>query len=126
MSALAKIEAGRRKGTLDLDFARRLALDSEEDKQEGNKEFTENDLLNSLIRAWKSSSFQPMINIAIIFAILDQDPMFGVSWAKQNRLSFLSISNFKCETCNDLRMLCALKENIPRNSRERHPYVRTP
>jgi len=117
MSALAKIEAGRRKGTLDLDFARRLALASEEDKQEDNKEFTENDLLNLLIRAWKGSSFQPMINLAIIFAILDQDPMFGINWAKQNRLSFLSIPNFKCETCNDLRMLRSKGQSlgIPEN-----------
>jgi hypothetical protein len=110
MSVVAKIEAARRNGTLDLDFMRRLVLALEEDKPgNNNKNFTENDLLNALIRPFINSFslFRPMINLATFLAILDQDPMVGMNWMKQNRLSILCYpdAGFKSETCDDLRML---------------------
>ena len=79
---------------------------TEEENPGNDKNFTtENNLLNALIRPFSFSSFQPMINLATIFEILYQDPMVGTNWMKQNRLSTLSIPGFKCETCDDLRML---------------------
>lgn len=109
MSTLAKIEATRRKGTLDIDFMKQLALTWGEEKLEQN-ECTENDLLKMLLKPTDlfNNLFQPMISQAIIFAILDRDPMVFINWMKQNRLSFLcTVPGFKCETCDHVRLICS-------------------
>jgi len=114
MSTLAKVEATRRKGTLDIDFMKQLAQTLGEEKLEPN-EYTENDLLKMLLRPTDlgGNVFQPMIAQAMIFAILDRDPMVAMNWMKQNRLSFLgSVPGFKCETCDHIRMICSKAKNI--------------
>jgi hypothetical protein len=109
MSVLAKIEATRRKGTLDLDFMRRLVIALGEEKSKVN-EFTENDLLKMLFHSLNldsSNIFRPQMTQAIIFAILDHDPMVAINWMKQNRLSFLSLPGVKSGACDHVRMLCS-------------------
>jgi len=107
MSILAKIEAARSKGTLDIAFMRRLALAlGEEESKVG--ELTENDLLNMLLLplSW-DHIYRPLMTQGIIFAILDKDPMVPLKWMKQNRLSFMRIPGFKARACNHIRMICS-------------------
>jgi len=114
MSTLAKIEATRRKGTLDIDFMKQLALTWGEEKLEQN-ECTENDLLKMLLLPTDLTKnlFQPLIVQAIVFAILDRDPMVAINWMKQNRLSFLcTLPGFKCETCDHVRLICSKAKSI--------------
>ena len=111
MSCLAKIEAARRQGTLDLAFMRKLVQALKEDETEED-ELTENDLLNTLIRPLQlDTMYRPLITQAIIFAVLDEDPMVPINWMKENRLSFLSIPGFKSQACNSVRMLCSEDNN---------------
>merc|ERR1712025_269789 len=114
MSTIAKIEATRRKGTLDVEFMKQLAQTIGEKNLEPN-EYTENDLLKMFIRSTDLSkdAFQPMIAQAVVFSILDNDPMVAMNWMKQNRLCFLGvIPGFKCGTVDDVRMLCSEAKTI--------------
>lgn len=109
MSVLAKIEATRRKGTLDLPFMRRLALALGEEKLKVNK-LTENDLLKMLLHSLDldmSNIFRHQMSGAIIFAILDRDPMVALNWMKGNRLSFMSIPGMKSRVSDNVRTLCS-------------------
>lgn len=111
MSVLAKVEAARRKGTLDLDFMRNLALALGGEKSKAN-ELTENDMLKMLLAPLTTTKFyRTMMTQAIIFAIVDRDPMEVINWFKGNRLSFLSIPGFKSGACDDTRML-STKQNV--------------
>jgi hypothetical protein len=105
MSCLAKIEAARVKGTLNTDAMRRLALALGEEKSEG-RDFTDDDLLKILIqRANFDNVHYTTITLAMLFAIVDRDPMVPYKWMKENRLSLLSIPGAKAESCDDVRML---------------------
>jgi len=112
MSVLAKFEAARRKGTLDLAFMRKLvvALEEEESKED---ELTENDLLNKLILPLTlDNMYRPLMTQSIIFATLDEDPMVPYNWTKQNRLSLLSIPGMKSRACDNIRMLCSEEKDL--------------
>mmetsp|Transcript_10642 Transcript_10642/g.23503 ORF Transcript_10642/g.23503 Transcript_10642/m.23503 type:complete len:526 (-) Transcript_10642:54-1631(-) len=105
MSCLAKVEASRRKGALDLKCMKRLML-----AREGNpptKDYTENELLDALIQPMLMVPVRPMLNLAVVLAICHTDPMVLMDWMKQNRLAFLSIPGYKCMAYEDVRMLQA-------------------
>jgi len=108
MSCLAKVEANRRKGTLDIEFMRRLMLARE---GETSRDFKENEILDSIIQA--SMDAQSMLNLAVLFAILDKDPLVPMNWMKQNRLAFLgAIPGYKCLICDDIRLLQSKGETV--------------
>ena len=110
MSCLAKVEANRRKGALDIEFMRRLML-AREGKTSGD--FTENEILDSTIQAWEGVIARPMLNLAVLFAILDKDPLLPMNWMKQNRLAFLgAIPGYKCLICDDIRLLQSKGESV--------------
>ena len=115
MSVLAKIEAARRKGTLDLHFMRRLAIALGEKESKVNK-YTENDLLKMLIQPLLYNlirgPFQAEKTQAILFAVLDNDPMVALKWMKQNRLCMLSIPGLKSGACDRVRVLCSNAKTI--------------
>ena len=112
MSTLGKIEAARRKGTLDLAFMRRLALALKEEESKVD-ELTENDLLNMLIQPLQIDNLcRPLMTLSIIFATLDEDPIIPLNWMKQNRLSHLSIPGFKSRACDSIRLLCNKYNNV--------------
>jgi hypothetical protein len=114
MSTLAKLEAARRKGTLDLDFARKMMLTWEGAPESyiNDCNHNENDLLRFAIKGFKLSDNEtkmqiiPIVTFAMVLAILDKDPTVGINWMKGNRLSFLSIPNFKCNIYEDISLLC--------------------
>lgn len=111
MSVLGKVEAARRKGTLDLDVMRNLALALGGEKSKAN-ELTENDMLKMLLAPLTMPKiYRTMLTQAILFAIVDRDPMEVINWFKGNRLSFLSIPGFKSGACDDIRMLTT-KQNV--------------
>jgi len=112
MSMLAKFEGARKKGTLDIDFMRKLvlALGEEDSKVD---EMSDNDLLNMLLVPLSLEKiYQPLITQSVIFAILDKDPMVAMNWMKQNRLSFMSIPGFKSRACSNIRFLCSKENNL--------------
>jgi len=105
MSCLAKIEAARVKGTLNTDAMKGLALALGEEESEG-REFTDEDLLKILIQPADYDNVQSTtITLAMVFAIVDRDPMVPYKWMKENRLSLLSIPGQKAGSCDDVRML---------------------
>lgn len=118
MSVLAKFEAERRKGSLDLAFMRKLAvaLKGEESKVD---ELTENDLLNMLIQPITLDNLcKPLMTESIVFAILNEDPMVPFYWMKESRLSLLSIPGFKSHACNNVGMLCNEENNIVKSEND--------
>jgi len=128
MSCVAKVEAGRVKGTLNTDVMKRLATGYGE-KPEG-KDFTVDELLKILIKGVDMDSIhQATITQAVLLAILGDDPVAQLYWMKANRLSLLSIPGMKCAssemvhtlrskglklglTESDLSMLQVLSEEI--------------
>lgn len=115
LSTLAKIEAARRNATLDFHFMRRLAIYLGEEKSEVNK-FTENDLLKMLIHPLPlqdhSDLFRAQKIQAILFAVLDRNPMVALKWTKQNRLSMLFIPGLKSGACDHVRVLCSKAKTV--------------
>jgi hypothetical protein len=111
---LAAIEAWRRKGTLDLDFARKmiLAWEGAPESKLDKCSHSENDLLRWAIRGYKLTDSEtkmqimPVVTLAMVLAILDEDPIVGMKWMKGNRLSFFSIPGFKCQVYEDIKLLC--------------------
>lgn len=120
MSCLAKIEAIRNKGTLDLECMKRLMLArdmGEENPLIDRDNYTENEMLDALIQPYITGvsttssassplkpyeliAARPMLNLAVILSICDKDPLVSMKWMKQNRLAFLgSIPGFKCRVC---------------------------
>jgi len=105
MSCVAKLEAGRVKGTLNTDAMRRLALAFGKEKPEGN-DFTDDALLKILIKRLNIDDLHySTITQALLLAILDKEPVVGLRWMKENRLSLLSIPGMKAESCDHVRML---------------------
>jgi len=101
MSLLAKVEAGRRKKTLDLDFLRRFL-----NANEGS--WTENSILRGAIQPLSPAfPYRPITNLAILLAALDDDPLVALDWMKQNRLCTLSVPGAKITSYADIRMLNA-------------------
>lgn len=125
MSLLAKLEAARRKGTLDLDFGRRLVLALEGFSEECflESKHSENDILRILVRGLilgesARGQLKAIINLATFIALLDDDPMVAYQWMKGNRLCFLSIPGFKCEVFEDMMTLCEKGERLGFSSSE--------
>lgn len=114
MATLAKLEAARSKRTLDLEFARRLVLVSEGASEENvlDLEHSENDTLRALVRGLKltgkldTEPLKPIVTLAVVLAIMDNDPMVGYQWMKGNRLTFLSIPGYKSNVYEDMKQLC--------------------
>mmetsp|Transcript_7144 Transcript_7144/g.14599 ORF Transcript_7144/g.14599 Transcript_7144/m.14599 type:complete len:519 (+) Transcript_7144:395-1951(+) len=107
MSALALIETARSKGALDVGFMRRLVKILGTETSGANDELTENEMLDVLIKSVSLETVQRhLINSAILYAILDKDPLVVNKRLKQNRLSFMSIPGFKSGACDDMRLLC--------------------
>jgi len=105
MSCLAKVEANRRKGTLDLECMKRFMIAREGGKPSGD-DYTENEMLDSLIQPWMTQEKlfigRSILNLAVLMAICDKDPLVPMGWMKQNRLSFLSIPGYKCMLYKDI------------------------
>mmetsp|Transcript_20807 Transcript_20807/g.49407 ORF Transcript_20807/g.49407 Transcript_20807/m.49407 type:complete len:538 (+) Transcript_20807:95-1708(+) len=120
LSNIAKIEAARRNGTLDLDFGRQLLASLEPDSGKKNQQecnladkYSENDVLQVLIRAFalsgkdsqEPSELRPIVTLATFFAILDVDPTEAYDWQKGNRLQFLSIPGFKVKIFENINAI---------------------
>lgn len=119
MSMLAKFEAARSKGTLDIDFMRKLVLALGEEKSKVD-EMTENGLLNILLLPLSLEQlYQPLLTQSIIFAILDKDPMVAMNWMKLNRLSFLSIPGHKSQACSNIRLLSSEENKLVESENQR-------
>ena len=104
MSLLAKIEAARRKETLDIECMRDLVLG--EVLSNAKKVSTEDDILDTIIMPLTPTiPHRPLLSLATILAILDRDPLVTINWMRQNRLCFLSVPNSKVFTHDDIRML---------------------
>lgn len=100
MSLLAKLEAGRRKNTLDLVCLRNLV--------HGEEGSTENEILNEAFRPLTPAApYRPIVNLAIVLATIDRDPLVAIDWMKRNRLCYLSVTGAKASSCEDIRMLLA-------------------
>lgn len=104
-SILAKLEASRKKGTMDLEFGAEL-LRSRSMLINGDIP-SENDILLNLIRPFELDGEVPgllrsLSTLAIFFAVVDKDPMAGYEWMRSNRLSFFSIPGFKSGLVADL------------------------
>jgi len=96
MSCLAKVEAGRVKGTLNTDAMKRLAQGYGEKLEEN---VTDEDLLKIIVRpVFLENIHQATITQAVLLAILDKDPVVPLNWLKGNRLSMLSIPGMKCKS----------------------------
>jgi hypothetical protein len=113
MSTIAKIEAARRMGTLDLEFAGRLFQVWKESPESSARDdgLAENNLLRWAIAPCKLSDndgrqkVKPVITLAMILAIVDEEPMAVMNWMKANRLSFFSIPGFKGRIYENLILL---------------------
>jgi len=109
MSCLAKIEAHRNKGLLDLECLKRLMLARE--KGEGTPardrdHYTENEMLDAILQPYELLAARPMLNLAVMLSICDKDPLVSMKWMKQNRLAFLgSIPGFKCMVYKEIQKL---------------------
>ncbi|KAG7349641.1 FAD-dependent pyridine nucleotide-disulfide oxidoreductase [Nitzschia inconspicua] len=113
MSTMGKLEAARRKGTLDLEFTNHLFQiwkgTPESNAVDGKA--SENDLLRWAIRGYKLSDsdsrekVKPLVTLAMFVAILDKDPMVAMKWMKGNRLIFFSIPGFKGGIYENLLLL---------------------
>jgi len=105
LACLAFLEAARSKGTLDLEFGRKL-INARDGGKEPTVALTDNQVLHELIRGIfgkngqdcadsKLSSIISITNIATIIALADPDPMVAFNWMRGCRLSMLSIPGFK-------------------------------
>ena len=104
-SLLAKIEAARSKGTMDLEFGAELLRNGS--MLVNGDISSENDILLNLIRPFEIDGEVPSLlrslsTLAIFFAVVDKDPVVGYKWMKSNRLSFFSIPGFKSGLFEDL------------------------
>ena len=110
MSTLAKIESARRNNTLDLQFAKKILLESGYYKNKNDssmrtiEELTDDDVLRLLFKKGyevnsqgsnKNGPIEPLIIMAMFLAITDVDVMKTLTWMKTNRLSMLSVPNAK-------------------------------
>lgn len=113
LSTMAKLEAARRKGTLDLEFTKRLYQIGKGTPESSTKydQTTENDLLRWAIRGYvlsgddRREKVKPLITLAMFVAILDKDPMVAMKWMKSNRLTFFSIPGFKGRIYENMMLL---------------------
>ncbi|OEU17837.1 hypothetical protein FRACYDRAFT_261011 [Fragilariopsis cylindrus CCMP1102] len=109
VSCLAKIEASRNKGTLDLECMKRLMLARDKEKGKPSIDgdnYTENEMLDALLQPYDLVAARPILNLAVILSICDKDPLVSMKWMKQNRLAFLgSVPGFKCMVCKTVQKL---------------------
>ncbi len=121
MSSIAKIEAARRNGTLDLEFARRLYNSRTAAPETGivpDHATSDNDILRWAIRGVKLSGdetrekLKPVVTLAMFIAILDKDPMVAINWMKGNRLTFFSIPNFKGHCYEQISLLSSTGKSL--------------
>jgi hypothetical protein len=59
-----------------------------------------------------SGPFQAEKIQAILFAVLDRDPMVALKWMKQNQLSMLSIPGLKSGAYDRVQVLCSNAKTI--------------
>lgn len=123
LSCLAKLESALAQGTLDVAFGRRVLGD---DTASGN------DVLRGLIRSLDTDlntefaasgggetdddpsaaegrnflrDLQASITRSTFVALLDEDPLVGYEWFKQNRLSMIGIPGFPTNLVEDIEMV---------------------
>ena len=113
MSKIAKLESARQKGTLDLDFARKLyKVSNGSPESPADDKISDNDILRWAIRGYKLSDtdtrekVKPIITLAMFIAILDKDPMVAIKWMKGNRLTMFSIPGFKGRCYEQMLLVC--------------------
>lgn len=104
MSLMAKLEAARRRKTLDLVCLRDVVHGRGPSK--AKQDATEDELLNAAIRPLSEAApYRPIVNLAMALAILDRDPLAALEWMKQIRMSYLSVPGAKTSSCEDLHLL---------------------
>ena len=93
-AAIAWVEASRRKGSLDLEFARRLVrLDGSDNHNKNDAVISEGEVLRDLLLSYNPGGdafhqLVPLRNLAVLLAIGDRDPRLAAEWfTKNNRLS---------------------------------------
>ena len=110
-SVIAYLEAAKRKGTLDVVFAKKLFEIMSEDTT--TEDVSSDEILKQIIRPFmignqidpqvkKNTTFASMTNLAIFFAVADKDSTVAYKWMKSNRLSFLSIPGYKSKIYESL------------------------
>lgn len=120
MSTIAKIEAARIKGTLDLHFARKLynSYHGSPESSPLDDKTCDNEVLRWAIKGYKLSGnddrekIKPLLTLAMCIAILDKDPMEALKWMKANRLTFFSIPGFKGHAYEHMLLLCDKGESF--------------
>jgi len=112
LSSIAYLEAARKKGRLDIEFARKVyrALMSEDDKGI-KKDASIDDILKCVIQPFEFNAdidpnaptkFYSIVNLASFLAIADSDCTIVYKWLKGNRLSFVSIPKFQTHIYDQL------------------------
>ena len=106
MSCLAMLESARRKGTLDLEFGRKIILESGAYDVDGDS-LKENDILRLLVTGYNVASdaqgqIKPLKLLALFLALMNKDPLVSYNWIEGNRLSFFSIPGFKGHAYEDM------------------------
>ena len=114
-SVQARLEAARKKGSLDLEFGAEL-LRAGSMLVNGDIP-SDNDVLLHLVHAFQLDGEVPdllrsLSTLAIFLAIVDKDPMVGYEWMKSNRLSFFSIPGFKSGIVDDLNKMIGDGEKL--------------
>ena len=105
MSCLAMLEASRRDGALDLDFGRKMLVESgvvSAGAAAVDGSLTENEVLRRLVVPYgisgksqesKRNPLLPLVTLSVIFCLLKPD--VAHQWLRRNRLSPFSIPGFK-------------------------------
>jgi len=120
MSCLAMLETARQRGTLDVAFGRKILE---------NNNVSPNEILQELIQSMvlassedKESIFlddmRSTITQAMFVALLDEDSMVGYRWLQSNRLSMLSIPNFKGRFVEDLESIIDKGKDLGSDSKK--------
>lgn len=117
LSCIAALESALVKGTLDLDLGRKMLGD---DTASGN------DILRELIRFLGAdegidpsdegrkflSEMRPSITRSTFVAILDKDPMVGLNWFKENRLSTIGFPGFSIRLVEEIEEIAEAAKDM--------------
>merc|ERR1712071_174169 len=115
MSCLAYLEAVRKKGTIDVALLKKLYEAINLDDKNNSENVTIDQMLGSIVQPFQLSQKQyygALINIAVLLAIADPDPMVSYEWMKRNRLSFFSIPGFKGHAYEQMKKLASKGESL--------------
>lgn len=112
MSCLAKLEADLEKGKLDLEFGRKLLVES--GAVTGGGKLSGNEVLRRLICGMDDitpddhrGEVLSLKVFAVYMALLNKDPLESIKWCRRNRLDFLTVPFYKCEVYEYMRKMAA-------------------